>query len=93
MGNYTSKKKFDVQAQKVMINGSYLTWVPVVNAVQGSTMGPGLFNIIMIDLEEVMGCPLTMFADSTGLRGPRLRAELPSRKTQTGWSKRPTGTP
>lgn len=76
-----------------MINGSYLTWVPVVNAVQGSTMGPGLFNIIMIDLEEVMGCPLTMFADSTGLRGPRLRAELPSRRTQTGWSKRPTGTP
>lgn len=91
VGNYTSKKKLDVQAQKVMINGSYLTWVPVVNAAQGSTMGPGLFNIVMIDLEEVMGCPLAMFVDSTDLRGPRLRAELPSRGTQTGW--RPTGTP
>lgn len=36
-----------------MANGSYSIWVPAV--------GPGLFNVCMNDLEEVMGCNLSSF--------------------------------
>lgn len=57
-----SKKSWlDVQAQRVMVNGSYSIWVPAV--------GPGLFNNCMNDLEEVMGCTLVKFLDGTNLGG------------------------
>lgn len=47
----------DDQAQRVLFNGSYSTWRPVIGGVlQGSILGPGLCNASISNLVEVTEC-------------------------------------
>lgn len=50
-----AKNCLDGQAQRLAVNGSYTTWMPVSSTLlHVSVPGPVLFNVSMSDLEEVM---------------------------------------
>lgn len=65
------KQWLSERKQRVVINGSFSSWVMVLSGVpQGSVLGPILFLIFVNDLGEVIACLLLCFADDTKLIGP-----------------------
>ncbi|CAM5115094.1 unnamed protein product [Natator depressus] len=84
----------DCWAQRVVINSSMSNWQPVSSGVpQELVLGPVLFNIFINDLDDVMNCTLSKFADDTKLGGEvdmlegrdRVHSDLDK---QEDWAKR-----
>ena len=62
--------------QKVMVNGSESSWLPVLSGIpQGSILGPVLFSIFVNDLPEFVSCIISLFADDTKISLPLTDAD------------------
>lgn len=56
--------------QGIIVDGITSGWqLATGRALQGSVLGPVLFNVFISDLDTEVKCILTKFADSTNLGG------------------------
>jgi hypothetical protein len=59
------------RSQRVLVNGTFSTWRDVPSGViQGSVLGPLIFNIFMSDLGACVTSKLVMYADDSTLYRP-----------------------
>jgi len=54
--------------QRVVLNGSFSSWLPVISGVpQGTILGPLLFILYLNDLAQFVSCKFKLFADDVTL--------------------------
>ena len=62
--SWSFELSYQIQQQRVMVNGVKSDWAPVLSGVpQGTVLGPLLFSLYINDITEDIDSELRLFAD------------------------------